>query len=675
MPLEFSRFSFSLHQAEHDWEVLAFEGSEAISQPFSYRIEVISRNGRLRDLTPANKGAALALDDLLLREAYLGFDGQGHGVHGLIHSVSEGEAVNGVFHYRVVLKPGLAVLEHGRRRRIFERKNVREILAEVLRTYAIAGDESLKFELTRSYPVRDYCVQFDESDLAFVQRLCAEAGLHYHFTHSPTAHVLVIADDRQSFPSLEAAQRYGHAAGMAADCPTVDRFTVRSQLRPGVSLTAHYDYRESPGTLGAEDSASGPAVRSGVYHYAPSFLDDVNSHQRHRRLQTVATQELEAQRCEARLAEGASNQRQLSCALGFDLEAHPQASCNGAWRIIRISHQGRMPQELQEHSGGAAAHYSNQFSAIPAETPFRSELADKPRLHSQQLAIVVGGDRGAPVTDGSGRVKVRFCWDQSDRDTGWIRVASGWAGQDYGALLTPRVGMEVLVGFIDGDIDQPIVMGCTRNARTPAPAALPRESNLSVLRSRSVPDNGGFSELRVDDTQGRERIDLRAERDLHSLVGHDAHLEVGNARKVRVGGPSTHELLGDAHSSVQGNASFEYRRDAYHQVEGTQHVRTANHLLEAREEIHLKAGQQLVLDGGMALTIKAGGHWLTLSHAGIFSSVPIKQGGAPLGGRVAGSLNAEPIEPTPQLQLPALIGNFARRAPVCEICTQRPSDV
>ncbi|KJK02951.1 type VI secretion system tip protein TssI/VgrG, partial [Pseudomonas tussilaginis] len=236
--------------------------------------------------------------------------------------------------------------------------------------------------------------------------------------------------------------------------------------------------------------------------------------------------------------------------------------------------------------------------------------------------------------DEYGRVKVEFHWDRaelnSDKSSCWLRVASSWAGQGFGAVTLPRIGMEVLVTYLEGDPDQPLITGCVPNRLTPQPYPLPANKTKTVLRSRSSPDNGGYNELSIEDRKGQELIYLRAQRDLEQKVENDSRLEVGNERRETIKGNSITVLEAEDQRTVSADRKVELKANDYLHIADSSHTRIGQTLaIEAGQQLHLKAGAQVILDAGASITLKGGDQHIVIGPGGIFSSVPIVIGGVP----------------------------------------------
>ncbi|WP_188635913.1 type VI secretion system tip protein TssI/VgrG, partial [Halopseudomonas pertucinogena] len=206
-PANTAHFTFAMPHLEHDFQVLSFQGTEAISRPYCFHVELVSEH------------PDLDIEGWLHQPAFLGFAGPGKGVHGLIHGVAQGEAGKRLTRYRITLIPRLAYLQHAANQRIFQHLSVPQIIARVLNDHGIQSD-AFQFQLGSEYPERDYCTQYDESDLHFIQRLCEEEGIHYHFRHSQDGHLLVFGDDQTVFPRL-APVSFDQGNGMVADEPVI----------------------------------------------------------------------------------------------------------------------------------------------------------------------------------------------------------------------------------------------------------------------------------------------------------------------------------------------------------------------------------------------------------------------------------------------------------------------
>src|SRR5690606_8380230 len=308
---------------------------------------------------------------------------------------------------------------------------------------------------------------------------------------------------------------------------------------------------------------------------------------------------------------------------------------NNLWLLTELHHEGKQPQVLGEFASGdtAAADgfnqgYRNRFTATPWDLPFRPALRHpKPQLFGNQSAVVTGPKGEEIHCDEYGRIKVHFFWDREhgdrdspadDKSSCWLRVASGWAGERYGAVAIPRVGMEVLVSFLEGDPDQPLVTGCLYHTENPVPYDLPAHKTRTLFKTLSSPGGGGFNELRIEDRTDAEQIYIHAQRDWEQLIQHDQIVHVGHERHDHVGANSYTELNAEEHRLTHGTRKTELKADDHLSVGQSQHIKLGTaHLLNAGQEIHLKAGQKLIIEAGNELTLKAGGSFIKLDPGGV----------------------------------------------------------
>ncbi|WP_338514149.1 type VI secretion system tip protein TssI/VgrG [Pseudomonas poae] len=647
-----SVFTLTIDGQPSELKVLSFRGDEFISMTFLYELELVSDR------------SDLDIESLMHRQAFLSFDVQGRGVHGQVYQVGQGDSGTRLTRYHMVLSPQLAYLESSTHQRIFQKKTVPQIIALVLETQAIQAD-NFTFKLSGKYPEREYCVQFGETDLDFIQRLCVESGIHYHFQHSPERHLLVFGDDQSVFAQPADPIPYSPGFGLVADTPAIKSFILRMETRStGVNLR-DYDFRKPNLALeGAASDEQLPVLN--VQDYPGYFTDRDHGKYLARRL-------LERHRSDYCQAKGESDQSSLACGQFFKMTGHPRQDWNDLWLITHLGHSGIQAQVLEGSVPDDVNHrvpqgYRNEFTVTPWSAVFRTPLiSSRPQISGFQNAVVTGPVDSEIHCDEYGRVKVQMTWDRdgqhNEHSSCWLRVASTWAHDRYGSVLIPRVGMEVLVGFVNGDIDMPVVMGCLPNAATPVPLDLPADKTRSIFRSQSSPGGGGYNELRIEDRKGAEEIYLRAQRDWTQHVLNDQQVHVDQHRRVKVGGESHHELQGEEQRITHGNRLTELKQDDHLVVGGSQQM-------QAGRTIRIGAGQSVVIDAGATVTIQAGGQSITLSSAGIFSSVPIQVGGGPaptappLLPGVTDKLLASIAAPLSQAQ----VASLKRSAPFCEEC-------
>ncbi|RKS20193.1 type VI secretion system secreted protein VgrG [Pseudomonas sp. WPR_5_2] len=534
-PANAAHFTLEIPSVHNDFKVLAFEGTETISSLYSIVVELVSE---YRDID---------LEGLLGQPAFLRFGLDGEGLHGHIEGVGAHEVGQRLSRYRVHLVPALHYLQFSRDQRIFQDLTVPQIIAQVLKRHGIQAD-TYRFHV-RTSAKRDYCTQYGENDFEFVRRLCAEDGIAWHHQHSREGHLLVFTDDQSFFQKLSETP-FLDDSGMVAEHPVVSHFSLRFNTRTSSTTHREYDLKCPSHLLESRYSSS---LNPSLEDYRYPLFSESEKHGKQ-----LARQALERHRADYQLAEGKSDQPNLRSGHLFGLTQHPRKSWNDLWLLLSVTHTGKQPQALEEAftgttepEDGFTQGYRNSFSAIPWDVFYR------PPLHRQrtplvcQTARVTGPADDEIYCDEYGRVKVEFHWDRAElnneHSSCWLRVSTGWAGQDFGAVTIPRIGMEVVVTYLEGNPDYPLITGCLPNKRTPVPYPLPANKTKTVLRSHSSPHTGGYNELSLEDRAGQELIHLRAQRDMEQKIGHDSRLEVGNERRVTIKGNSITVLEAEEH--------------------------------------------------------------------------------------------------------------------------------
>ena len=639
---------------EADLQVLGFEGHEKLNQCYRFEIELVS--GR----------PDLDLAAMLNRPAFLAYGAASQGVHGVIYNIGQGESGKRLTRYTLSLRPQLTYLAHGRNQRIFQHLSAPQVISQVLDAHGIQGD-AYRFQLGQAYPERDYCVQYDESDLHFIQRLCEEEGISFHFQHSEAGHVLVFGDDQTVFPKL-APLGYQQGSGMVADRAVIKRFGVRLETRSSHASFRDYDFKQPRLTMEAAYGGEFEPTLE-VYDYPGRFTTRTRG-------KHLSKRALERLRTDYELAEGLGD-AYLASGHFLALTGHPRQSWNDLWLLTEVFHQGRQPQVLEESvtsdpdlAGATASSwgetqrdkgfgdgeftqgYRNRFTATPWDIVFRPQLEHpKPKVLGSQTAVVTGPAGEEIHCDEYGRVKVQFHWDRhgqaDDRTSCWLRVSSSWAGDRYGGIAIPRVGMEVLVTFLEGDPDQPLVTGCLYHKEHQVPYELPANKTRTVFKTLSSPGGGGYNELRIEDRKGAEQIYIHAQRDWDENIEHDQKIRVGHERHDTVEANSYSEFKAEEHLTVVGDRKAEVKPDDHLTIGQSQHIKLGTaQLTKAGREIHLKAGQKMVIEAGIELTLHAGGSFIKLDPGGITVSGPlarINAGGAP--GKGSGIKIKSPLLP------------------------------
>ena len=570
--------------------------------------------------------------------------------HGLCSRFSQGNRDERFTYYRAELVPQVWLLTQRAQSRIFQHLNIPDILKKVLKGIDVI------FEIQGTFHPRDYCVQYRETDFNFISRLMEEEGIYYYFQHTQEGHQMIVANTPQSHrqvpekPEVAFADQATNEPGFVS---VVRSWEVNEQLQSGkYSLWDHCF--ELPHRHLEVDKTSRFAVGQNekleIYDYPGGYAQrfdgiDKGGGETPAEIQkifedNIRTIGIRMQELDAgyKVITGASDCAPLMAGHLFDLINHPADHNNGQYVLTAVQHSAEQDPDY-ESDQPARRPYTNSFTCVPVATPFRPpRLTPRPVVSGSQTAVVVGPAGEEIFVDKYGRVKVQFHWDrqgQADADSScWIRVSQNQAGLKWGSAYWPRIGQEVIVDFLEGDPDQPIIIGAVYNATELPPYTLPEEMTKTVVhKSNTHKGGGGFNELRFEDAKGKEQIfihaqrnqDIRVENNHHESIGYNSHLMVGNDQIEKVGGDKHQTVAKDHNQQVDGTISVQVGMDIFETV-------GLRYALDAGSEIHLKSGANLVIESGATLTLKVGGNFININPGGVFiqgTMVMINSGGAP----------------------------------------------
>ena len=534
--------------------------------------------------------------------------------------------------YEVIVQPPLWRLGLMHNSRIFQTQRTDAIVRTLLEERGIIDTV---FDFRRTSGEREYCVQHRESDLDFVERLAAEEGWHYRYSHgeveSNEPPALIIADHHGDAPRLEPVAYNGKAGGSTRQS-AVFQFSYRERVRAASVAMKDYTFRNPAYALIHEQQADRLAAQRDDYQhydYPGRFKQDASG-------QPFTESRLDALRNDAATANGQSNRPDFTVGARVELTDHDNPALNREWLFTGITHTGEQPQALEEEGGSGPTTYHNAFNAIPADRRWRSQAMHRPVMDGPQIAIVTGPEGEEIHCDQYGRVKVRFPWDRysenDEHSSAWLRVSQGWAGGQYGFIALPRIGHEVIVSFLDGDPDQPIITGRTWHAATTPPYALPEHKTRTTLKTQTHKGEGN-NELRFEDEADQEQIYVHAQKDLDLLTENNRTEVIKNDSHRTVAKDEFSHIKGNDHSTVDGEKRESIGGDFSLIANGSQHSKQdKNQLIEAGSEIHHKAGMKIVIEAGAEVTLKAGGSFVKVDPSGVTVSGPmvkLNSGGGP----------------------------------------------
>lgn len=470
-------------------------GSEALSTPYCITLDLISVDGAIgfKKMLGEPAGVTIKLADK--SERFL---------HGRITRFSQVGFDPRAVHYRVELRPWLWLLSMHSDHRIFQKKSTPEILDEV---FGDLGFKDVKNSLKGSYAKREYCVQYGESTLDFVSRLMEDEGIHYFFEHAKDKHTLVLADDPDAHAACKGASEVKLAHHELDQEDRIWECAYEESVTSTGQALCDYNFEVPTTDLYVKVDADKPERL--LYDYPGSYIDGGAGEGR-------AKIRVEGHEQAQKILSGQSTCRGFVSGGKFKLKGHARSEFEKEYVLRSVEHSA------DRH------HYRNRFTAHPADTVFRPPLRTRrPRIAGTQTAVVVGKSGEEIWTDKYGRIKVQFHWDRrgkkDENSSCWVRVAQGWAGKAFGSWFLPRIGMEVVVSFLEGDPDRPLVTGAVYNAQQTLTYPLPDNQTRSWIHSRSSKDGGGFNEIYLEDKKDSELINIVAQKDYKLHVLHERY--------------------------------------------------------------------------------------------------------------------------------------------------------
>lgn len=531
-----------------------FHGTESVSRLYRFELTLFSENHNIvfEDIIGKNVTIRVLLAD-----------GSPRYINGIIAAFAQqrggGESASGIdlAIYTATLVPWFWLLTRCACSRIFQNLAVPDIFEKVL---SGRGFQDYKLQLHGSYDIREYCVQYRETDFNFLSRLLEEEGIYYFFEHEHGKHALVLADmpeDHKPCPKQEQA-RYQLTAGTWLDEDVITALEKRQEITVSKYALADYNFK-MPGTDLKVEASSQQALAPKeleLYDYPGIYEKRAGGERRsHLRMQEE----------EARITaiNGVSNCRAFASGYRFDLKDHYRTDlADKSFVLTQVDHHASEEESYLAGSTDSAFKYSNNFKCIPFEVPFRPlRLTPKPLVQGSQTAIVTGPSGEEIYTDEHGRVKVQFHWDREgkkdDKTSCWIRVSQAWAGAGWGAMTIPRIGHEVIVDFLEGDPDRPIIIGRVYHGINKPPYGLPGDKTKSTLKSDSSKGGGGSNELRFEDKKGAEEIYLHGQKDWTIGIENDKNQTVGNNETLSVGTNRDKSVGSDQSETIGANKKIQ----------------------------------------------------------------------------------------------------------------------
>jgi type VI secretion system secreted protein VgrG len=557
-----------------------FSGHEAISRPFLFQLECVAENENAKKVL---------FDSLLGQKITVRISLPGDKerfLNGTCLRVAQGARDATFTRHLLDLVPEFFLLSQKTQSRIFQHLSIPDILKKVLVGFDVA------FEIQGTFQPRDYCVQYRESDFAFASRLMEEEGIYYFFKHSKGSHKMVVANTPGSHSDLPVKSNliFETVGGGTREEDRVDAWEKAQELKSSKVVLWDHCFELPHKHLEAEFPIQGAVAAGKSSHklklganaklelydfpgaYAQRF-DGIQPGGGDRPADIQKIFEDNARTAELRIQERAANSvlvhaaskcRQIVSGHKFTLERHFEG--DGPWVVYEVGHTASEAADLR--SGGGDFSYQNHFTCFPAALPFRPpRLTPIPTVRGTQTAVVVGPLGEEIFTDKYSRIKVQFHWDREGKKNSesscWVRVATSWAGTQWGAIHIPRIGQEVVVDFLEGDMDQPIVIGSVYNAECMPPYDLPAHKTQSGIKSRSSLGGGppNFNEIRFEDKKGHEQLFIHAEKNQDIEVENDETHWVGHDRRKTIDHDETTHVKHDRTETVDNNETISIGSD------------------------------------------------------------------------------------------------------------------
>lgn len=558
-------------------------GHEGVSRLFAYELHLLTHDND-----------SISFEDIVGQKVSISIqlpDGSPRYISGYISRFTQAETDERLFtHYHAQVVPWLWFLTQQADCRIFQNLAVPDIISQIFNPFDF---KDFRLALKNSYPQLEYCVQYRETSFNFVSRLMEEFGIFYYFDHTTQGkHTLVLADQSSNQPACPGSPvSYDTQVGGLEDPEVIYTWNIGQEVRTGKYSVTDYNFITPSTSLLAND----PTVIDLAASQDLELFDYPGLYTTKDQGDTVAKVRMQEEEASYMVAAGESNCRGLMSGFSFGLKNHYRDDQNTNYLITEVRHNVSAGDTYTAATTKAET-YSNRFTCVPASVAFRpARVTPKPFVQGPQPALVVGKQGEEIWVDKYGRVIVQFYWDRlgqkNENSSCWIRVSQPWAGGNWGAIWIPRIGQEVLVSFLEGDPDRPIITGRVYNADQMPPYTLPDYQTRSTYMSRSSKGGGSsnYNELRFEDLKGQEQVfmnaekdmDLRVENDSREFIGANRHLIVTANQQEKINSDKHLQVVGDLFEQIQGNMSLQIGGNQMESVTGNKSLNVTGNQKES----------------------------------------------------------------------------------------------
>lgn len=535
-------------------------GTEQLSELFDYTLECVSEDANIDLYDVLGKNISVVFDT--------DCDGERH-INGLVYQAAHIGSRGEYALYRLSVTAWPWMLTQTRDCKIFAEMKVPDIVSSVLNDNNFSDFD---LRLTGSYDVWNFCVQYQESDFDFISRLMEHEGIYYFFEHVDDRHVMVICDSasaHSSAPNYADIPHYPESSDASRETDHLANWQFEKSVRSGKYVTKDFAFDQPRRDLLVQsaNTNAGSYESKEVYEFPGGYSYAGSGEMTRACGERLAKARMEAMSARHEVAEAEGNVRGLNAGNTFTLTNCEREDQNREYLVLFASLEIQM-DSYYSGTGGGSVELKSSFRCMPSCTPYRTERkTPKPEIRGPQTAIVVGPAGEEIHTDEHGRVKLQFHWDRygcSDENSScWVRVSQAWAGEGWGSIHIPRIGQEVIVEYVEGDPDRPIVTGRVYNGDRPVPYNLPANATQSGIKSRSSMNGtpANFNEIRMEDKKGSEEIYIHAEKNQTNIVendeatnvGHDRSEDIGNDESINIGHDRTETVGNDEKISIGSN--------------------------------------------------------------------------------------------------------------------------
>ncbi len=600
----------------------SMSGTETLGRLSEYRVDLRSESGSVKPFDLLGKSVTVRVDVDRSRKRFF---------NGFVTAFGPGDKDAGLYVYRAVVHPWLWFLTQRTNCRIFQEKSALDVIKAVFDAPEYKGLADYDASALRAgdYAKRVYCTQYRETDFDFVSRLMEQEGIYYFFKHEDGRHTLVLADSYSAHDLIPGYDKMPYRPGPAGDrhIDSITAWTFDRTVQSGVYELNDFDFEKPRANLRVDTA-----------------ITRAHDQSKHKRSDypggyTVTAQgtayarvRLEALHTADQCVSAHSRARRLGTGGLFKLAEHPNGEFNREYLITGARYA--LQSGGYESSGGGSAEFECNFMAAPSQRPYRSpQQTPRPLVHGPHTAIVVGKSGEEIWTDKYGRVKVQFHWDgegkKDENSSCWLRVMQPWAGKKWGAIFLPRIGHEVVVSFLEGDPDRPLIVGSVYNDDNMPPNALPDQQNKSTIKSNTTKGGSGFNEITLDDSKDAEEFFLHAQKDFKRVVRNNDTLEVGlekkdpGDQKITIHHDQVIEIGNDGTLTIKKNRTADVKESDKLTVGKDRKVKTGTDLaVEVGADYNVKVTGKAVIEANSSIELKVGASSIKIEPAKITLSAP-----------------------------------------------------